>query len=79
MLAPPTLEAPLVTSHSEKTAVIQFRPASDEHGFISHYLVIVVPDHVGREKSPTDIDMKEVMVVVVVVVVVWHLFEMLGP
>lgn len=57
--APPDLEAPVILNQLERKAVVHLRPASGDHGFISHYLVVVVPAGLAKEKSSSGFRMEE--------------------
>ena len=41
---------------------LQLHRASEKHGTITHYLIVVVPEELARMKNPSDFKLEEVRV-----------------
>ena len=59
--APPIIKAPqFQSSISDTMMTIRLYKASEKHGPITHYILVVVPDDLARTKTPADFKLEEV-------------------
>jgi len=59
--APPDMQQPLFNRlNGDSTVTMRVFPASDKHGPITDYYVIVVTDEVAQRKQPDDFTLAEV-------------------
>ena len=62
-VAPPPIDRPsFIKTLSDKSIVLRLRKASEKHGPISHYYIVVVPEEIARQRNPDDFNMEDVSI-----------------
>ncbi|KAK2179862.1 hypothetical protein NP493_469g03030 [Ridgeia piscesae] len=58
--APPAIDRPsFLRTISDNSILLRLRKASEKHGPISHYYVVVVPEGIARQMNPDDFNLED--------------------